>query len=137
MLSRMTTPAPRSARFPKRLRLLRPREFRAVYDAGTRHPVPPLLVWSRPNGLDHLRLGLAISRRAGGAVKRNALKRRLREAFRLVRPELPGGYDLTVSAKAHTLLPVDDYQDLLRRAIGDAERVWRLRDERRRREVRP
>jgi ribonuclease P protein component len=50
-----------------------------------------------PNDLGHARLGLAVSRKVGGAVVRNRVKRRLREAFRRLRPEL-GGVDLVVLA---------------------------------------
>lgn len=42
------------------------------------------------------RLGLAVSRRVGGAVERNRIKRILREAFRKERGNLPPGYDLVV-----------------------------------------
>ena len=46
------------------------------------------------------RLGLSVSRRVGNAVVRNAWKRRLREAFRLVQPRLPGGHDFVVVVRS-------------------------------------
>jgi len=42
------------------------------------------------------RLGVGVSTRHGGAVRRNRIKRLCREAFRLVRGELPGGWDFMV-----------------------------------------
>jgi len=46
------------------------------------------------------RLGVTVSRRVGGAVVRNRLKRRVRECFRLVlRKELPTGTSLVVIAR--------------------------------------
>ena len=48
----------------------------------------------RPNQLGHVRYGFAISRRVGGAVVRNRLRRRLRELVRELPPD--GGYDLVV-----------------------------------------
>lgn len=61
-----------------------------------------IIVYGHPNGLDHPRLGLSVSRRVGGAVVRNRWKRLLREAFRLVRSELPPGLDLIVVPRAGT-----------------------------------
>jgi len=46
------------------------------------------------------RLGLSVSRRVGNAVVRNAWKRRLREAFRLVQPRLPEGHDFVVVVRS-------------------------------------
>ena len=40
------------------------------------------------------RLGLSVSKDHGRAVRRNKIKRILREAFRLTRPRLPGQYDV-------------------------------------------
>jgi ribonuclease P protein component len=55
-----------------------------------------LLVFGCPNELPYPRLGLSVSRKFGNAVARNRWKRRLREAFRLCRVELPQGIDLVV-----------------------------------------
>jgi len=53
----------------------------------------------RDNGLDHARLGLAISKRVSKrAVERNRIKRLLRESFRRVRHQLPA-VDMMVMAR--------------------------------------
>lgn len=48
----------------------------------------------------NLRLGLVVSRRVGGAVVRNRVKRLVREWFRRSRPQLPENVDLVVIARA-------------------------------------
>jgi ribonuclease P protein component len=69
---------------PRANRLTRSRDFDAVYRRGrstsTRYLV---LYWfPREGGELGSRLGIAIPRKAGNAVTRNRLKRRLREAWR-------------------------------------------------------
>ena len=53
-----------------------------------------------PNSVGRPRLGLSVSKKVGVAVKRNAVRRRMREIFRSAVPDLPGGIDIVVSSRA-------------------------------------
>lgn len=79
--------------FPQRMRLSGRKAFARVFggrhSAGNRY----LVVYAMPNDLSYARLGLSVSRRCGKAVQRVRLKRLLREAFRLERPNLVTGFD--------------------------------------------
>ncbi len=133
----MTTgrpPRPRLTLPPSR-RLSRDRDYQAVFDCGLRKSLGPLTLFVRPNGLAHPRLGLSVSRRVGIAVRRNAIKRRLREAFRHVQHDLPraadgNSYDLILSVRAHDPLPAPEYRRVL---LTLAERAHREVERRARR----
>ncbi len=71
-------------------------DFERVYARKCKAGDGTLLVFSDVNGLTIARLGCSVSRKHGGAVVRNRLKRWLREAFRLSQAELPAGVDLIV-----------------------------------------
>jgi ribonuclease P protein component len=100
------------------------REFQAVFDARIRHGKHPIVVHARPNDLGHCRLGLSVSRKVNAAVRRNRIKRLLREAFRLIQQELPGPYDLVVAVRAHQPRDLSWYQQALRECMESVHRQW-------------
>lgn len=98
------TPARRRLCFPGDLRIRRHREFDQVMRQGVRVYDHRMTLWARPNDLDMPRLGLVVGKRHGNAVARNRLKRVIREAFRLSRPDLPVGLDLVASPSTRGML---------------------------------
>jgi len=74
-------------------RLRDPEDFQRVYAARYCWHDARLVAFVRANGLPFARLGVSVGRKHGGAVRRNRLKRVLREAFRLAQDVLPAGYD--------------------------------------------
>jgi ribonuclease P protein component len=88
-----------AAGLPREARIRRAGDFAALRQASGRLGGRCFSVRYRPNGLDHARLGLAISKRVSKrAVERNRIKRLLRESFRRARAQLPP-VDLVVMAR--------------------------------------
>ncbi|HEV2980191.1 MAG TPA: ribonuclease P protein component [Solirubrobacteraceae bacterium] len=89
-----------TARSPGRNRLSRSSEFERVYRQGrstaNRHLV--LYAFANPASREP-RLGLSVSRKVGGAVQRNRIKRLLREAFARETGSLARGHDVVVVAR--------------------------------------
>jgi ribonuclease P protein component len=90
--------------FPKSARLLRPADYERVYENGMRHTSRDLMVLYLQRDDDAAaRVGLTVGRALGGAVVRNRMKRRLREAVRMHRGTLPGAVDVVLHPRKPAL----------------------------------
>ena len=111
--------------FPRTHRLLTAAQFESIKSARAVKHAGPLRIGAAPNNLPHPRIGLAVSKRVGNAPTRNAVKRRLREAFRLAQHDLPPGYDFFISVRPHPTAKMQAYQQWLRQAASQLDQHWR------------
>jgi ribonuclease P protein component len=100
-VDRLPRPADRR---PKRGRLSRSAEFERVYRQGRSVGNRFLVLHSFPRSsagepADGARLGVSVSRKVGGAVDRNRVKRLLREAFGTLSERVPADHDVVVVAR--------------------------------------
>lgn len=101
----MSGPSPARSR-AGRGRLSRSADFDRVFRSGRSHASREFVLYVFPRSeAGPARLGLSVSRKVGGAVERNRVKRLLREAFAAESERLPEGTDAVVVARrdAHAL----------------------------------
>ena len=108
-------------------RLAGTRDFEAVFTNGKSWSNSMVVLRALPNSLRSSRCGFAVGKRLGGAVVRNRVRRRLREAVRQI--PIKGGWDMVLIARQAAT--ETDYrtlskatEELLTRAnfVGNGER---------------
>lgn len=107
--------------FPRASHLVRRAEYDAVYREGRRRSSREFAVFLRPNGLELSRFGWSIKKALGSAVKRNRIRRRIREIIRLHRQEIAPGWDIVIHPRSSVATgkfsaATDDLLKLLPRA---------------------
>jgi len=96
---------PRASRRRPKRRLSRSADFERVYRQGRSYGGRFFILHLFPRtedgrgSLEGPRLGLSVSRKCGGAVERNRIKRLLREAFEAQAPRLHVADDVVVVAR--------------------------------------
>lgn len=87
-------------------------EFRRLYNKGKSAVSPYFAVYSRKTGRPYSRLGITTGVKLGNAVKRNFVRRRIRELYRTNEDKLRPGYDIVVVARTRAIF--GRYADLER-----------------------
>jgi ribonuclease P protein component len=85
---------------PRANRLRRNSDFQRVRASGRSWANRWLVLGALANDLGYVRVGVAVSRRIGGAVVRARARRLIREAVRPRLPRISGGWDLVFIARA-------------------------------------
>ena len=85
-------------------------EFRRLYSKGRNAASPYFAVYCRRTGWPYSRLGLTTGVKLGNAVKRNRVRRRMRELYRTNESKLRPGYDIVMVARTRAIFA--RYSDL-------------------------
>ena len=97
--------------------LSRPGDFARLAEGSVTRTHPLLVGRFARTDLDQTRFGLATGKRLGGAVVRNRVRRRIREALRVMAPAFQPGWDVLIIARP--ALVVADHDAL----VGALNRV--------------
>ena len=85
--------------FPKKERILNRKDFVNLNQLGKKFYTIHFVIIFKENGLGITRLGITVSKKIGNSVKRNKVKRLIREFYRLHKAFFPQGYDIVIAAK--------------------------------------
>lgn len=90
-------------------------DFRRVREQGRCWSDPRMVLCTYPNAQASLRVGYSVSKRIGGAVRRNRIKRLMRESIRAYSDLLEPGWDIVIIARQRVSLA--SYWDV-QRSVG-------------------
>ena len=95
------------------------KEFRRAYYRGKAFTTPVVVVYVLKNHKGQNRIGLTATKKIGKAVQGNRARSILREAYRLLEPQFPLGYDYVFVARAKTVYSkTPDVMRAMRYALG-------------------
>lgn len=103
-------------RFRKCERITKKKDFARIFSEGKRIGTEHFWWVIAPNKGEKTRFGIVAGRKVGGAVKRNRIKRLLREVFRLNKGRFPAGCDIVVVVRA--CVPSLSYADVEKELPG-------------------
>ena len=78
-------------------------DFRRLYSRGKSHAGAYVVVYALKSRRDGKRLGLTVGKAFGKAVKRNRMKRLMRESYRAIEGDIPDGYDFVIVARSRAI----------------------------------
>ena len=100
--------------------------FRRLY-ATSGHANTFLVLYARKNHTPHNRVGITVSKKLGGAVIRNRVRRRLREVYRLSEARFMPGWDIVVVARSRCIKA--DFTALTNAYLSLAEKAGILKED--------
>ncbi|MDO4563457.1 MAG: ribonuclease P protein component [Clostridia bacterium] len=72
------------------------KDFKRLYYRGASVVTEFAVVYSMRNRLTQNRLGITVGKKIGCAVKRNRVRRIIKESYRLLEPRISKGYDFVI-----------------------------------------
>ena len=78
-------------------------DFRRLYSRGKSHAGAYVVVYALKTRRPLKRLGLTVGKSFGKAVKRNRMKRLMRESYRAIEGNIPDGYDFVIVARSRAI----------------------------------
>jgi ribonuclease P protein component len=115
---------------PHAARLRRREEFQRIYAAGKAYPDSCVVLHVLPltDRPDERQVGFSVSKKVGGSVVRNRVKRRLREIVRPLLPRIKGGSQLVIAARSRSAGA--DYSEIAGSVLRALTRAGLLEPER-------